>query len=321
MMNLQRLAYLLIAACILLAIPFAFVRPLPDWLPLIGLFGARLYRLSDEPNLNGKTDRLLFLISGWAVVHLLALLTELPYGPPFAGLPLLSLLLMYEFMPRFSVVTEAWMKISLRVTVGLLVITAWMIAMVITAPFAAVIAPVCLLIIAAHHYHAFSNGNGSRTLIVHWLILTVILWIGVGVFSGVFIIDALLLAAEERSAPFFYPLMADWMRYAALAVVLGVGNQLVARLRGENRRITGLSAYWLVTFGVIVGGLVALGAGVVQAYLIYAGIEAGQAAVLVSPVTTLANGWHLGIPLGLMIYLVQFVIRRPKFQPQPSPRG
>lgn len=312
MLLLRRIAYLLIAASIGVAIPFSFTG-LPDWLLLIGLFGARLYLLASQPNLQGRSGALLFLVAGWAGVHLLPYFMNAPHIVSFAALPLLSLLLMYEFMPRFSVVPEVWMKTSLRVTVGLLVFAAWMISMVITAPFAAVIAPVCLLIIAAHLYHAFSNGNGSRTLIVPWLALAVIMWIGVGVFSGVFIIDALLLAAEERSAPFFYPLMANWMHLAALAVILGVGNQMVADLRGENRRITGLSAYWLVTFGMLVGGLVQLGAGLVQAYLIDAGIDAEQAAVLVSPVITLANGWRLAIPLGLIIYLVQFFIRRPKF--------
>lgn len=312
MITLRRIAYLLIATSVGLAIPFSFTG-LPDWLPLIGLFGGRLYVLATQPNLQGRSGALLFLVAGWAGVHLLSIAMNVPHIVSFAGLPLFSLLLMYEFMPRFSVVPDVWMKSSLRVTVGLLVITAWMISMVITAPFAAVIAPVCLLIIAAHLYHALSNGNGSRTLIVPWLTLAVIVWIGVGVFSGVFIIDALLLAAEERSAPFFYPLLANWMRWAALAVILGVGNQVVADLRGENRRITGWSAYWLVTFGVIVGGLVQLGAGLVQAYLIYAGIEAGQAAVLVSPLITLARLWQFAIPLGLIIYLVQLFIRRPKF--------
>ena len=57
MLLLRRIAYLLIAASIGVAIPFSFTG-LPDWLLLIGLFGARLYLLASQPNfLDTPTQR------------------------------------------------------------------------------------------------------------------------------------------------------------------------------------------------------------------------------------------------------------------------
>lgn len=265
MLTVRRAAYLLIAACIALAIPASF-GVLPAWLLLIGLLGGRLYMLTADPfDPLVQAERRAFAVSvgAWTLLHALVALTA-PRFQVNIALPLLSLPLMYWLMTRFSRIDAVWARLSMRVTTLLIALAGigWYSGATWLALY---VSPVCVLITAAHAYRAFSDQNGSRTLAAHWLALMLLLWIGASLIGGA---DAAL--------------RGYWLTFAALALVLGMGSQITADWRGENRRITGLSAYWLVAFGVIFSRL--------------------------TPDPAL---WGLLPPLGVLVYAAQFVIRRP----------
>ncbi len=302
----RRLAYFLIAFCIVLAIPFSIVE-LPDWLLLIGLFGGRLYILSIDPLL--QNDRRMFWASVilWGVVHVIVSVVDAP-ARAFIGLPLLSLPLIYWLMSRFSNITEQWMNLSFRVTTILMGIAGWFLTHLGESELGAFAIPICILIVASHTYRAFSDRNDNRTLTAHWVALAILLWIGAGLLAamvlfmsaGYWVRDTLILTV-----------LKEWMRYATLAVILAMGNQITADIRGENRRVTGLSAYWLFAFGVIIGRLVMVYAGILQLSPLHQ-FEPSPAAINEwFRLIWLAGFWNIAILLGLIIYAVQIFIRRP----------
>ena len=233
--------------------------------------------------------------------------------------PVTTLALLYWLMTRFASVQRIWLTLSLQVTVGLVAVAGGCLYLAGESALGALAIPLCLLIVAAHSYHAFSNQNGSRTLAAHWAALTVLLWIGVGLLGGIATFPEIYPTVRDTLIP---DVIRDWLRAATLAIILGMGNQVTADMRGENRRITGLSAYWLIAFGVIVGGILRLCAGTAQAYLVSLyGLE--PLAVhdnQLAPLLIIAGTFDLAALLGMAIYAVQFWVRRPRISDSGEPK-
>jgi hypothetical protein len=305
MMLLRRIAYLLIAASIGLALPFW----LTPWWALIGLFGGRLYLLSLDPTLVQDRRKRFGSILLWATLHIIVGVTDQRLQV-FVAFPLLSLQLIYWLMTRFSSVEEVWTNSSRRVTTGLMMLAGVGMMMLDQLPFLAYLIAACILITVAHIYHAFAHQNGSRTLAAHWVALTLLQWIGVYLGSAMLPLLNISPTAWLFDTP---PIEAGY--FAVLAVLFGMGNQITADMRGENRRITGLSAYWLVTFGSIMLEMLQSCVAVVRLHIL--GISLVDERFMdwswVEPFTRLGMFWVLAVLLGWIIYLVQFIIRRPKF--------
>jgi hypothetical protein len=93
--------------------------------------------------------------------------------------------------------------------------------------------------------------------------------------------------------------------------VLAVLNQMAAELRGENRRVTGLLPFWLISSGMLFGGLAQAAAALVALYLDgLLRLEAGRSAALQLPLAALASLPAALLAAGLVLYALGWRARR-----------
>jgi nitric oxide reductase subunit B len=173
-----------------------------------------------------------------------------------------------------------------------------------------VIIPLVYLIFAAHSYRAFSDRNSNATLSGHWLALGIILLLlGAGLIGGLTALSGVrVYAAGTRLSD----AQVTFVQWGVVAVLLGVFNQIAAELRGLNRRVTGLSPFWLVTVGAFGSGAALAAAGLVQVYLErLLSIGYLETQTLLIPLCTI---WVVGLVLlaaGLLLYALGIRARRP----------
>lgn len=237
------------------------------------------------------------------------------------GFVLAAVALGFWLMHRFSNITRGWAEHGLLIVGGFLSLAGLLVSLpplyglverdlVRTVGGVGVLfGPLAVMIFAAHSYRALSDRNQSRTLAAHWYALALILFIaGIGIVGAVGTIrDVNQWTQGTRLSDLQYSLVA----LGVTAVVLGVINQGVAELRGENRRITGLMPFWLVAFGIISVGAALAAAGIVQVYLerIF-GVGYLDVQRELAP---LYQGWIGGLILvlvGIVIYALGFWARR-----------
>lgn len=234
--------------------------------------------------------------------------------------PLMALTLGYWLMHRFSDLTPAWLENDIYIAAGLVLLAGvcltfarmqaaadWVISV---GNLATVLAPLFYLLVIARCYPALTQRNGTHTLAAHWFTLSILLF---------FLAFGLVAAAQLAPAIRPYTLgtrLADLQStltsLAAVVMSLGVVNQAAAELRGQNWRVTGLTPFWLVSVGILGGGLALAGAGVVQVYLerlLSIGYLDTQALLV-----PLYIGWIMGMIamlLGIVLYALGFWSHRP----------
>ena len=228
---------------------------------------------------------------------------------------LAAVALAFWLMPRFSHVTPALADASLWTVAGLLALAGALVAVTnlgldlgMLRPLAAVVVPLLYLIFAAHSYRAFAARNTTATLAAHWTALGILLLLGGGLLASPQIAARAWVAGTRLS-----DLRAALALLALVAILLGVINQAGAEMRRENRRVTGLAPFWVVTFGTLGGGLALAGAGLVQVYLervLSVGYLDTQA--LLAPLYGLWVGGQGLSALGVVIYALVFWLRRPR---------
>ncbi|GAB1421276.1 hypothetical protein MASR2M15_14310 [Anaerolineales bacterium] len=110
----------------------------------------------------------------------------------------------------------------------------------------------------------------------------------------------------------------EWMlQFAFVALLLGTGNQISAELRKNNSRVTGLLPFWMVSFGLLGGGLAMLIAGITQTYLErILNIGYLQSQTYLIPLYQFWILSLLSLTLGLVIYAWGFHSRRPMSLPE-----
>jgi nitric oxide reductase subunit B len=173
-----------------------------------------------------------------------------------------------------------------------------------------IVAPVFYLIFAAHSYRALSSRNPTVTLAAHWYTMgLLLLLLGPGLLGG---LQAAPGIRQWTAGTRLSDLQTTLTALAVVAIVLGVINQAAAEVRGQNRRVTGLAPFWLVSFGVIGGGAALAGAGIAQTYLErILGMGYLETQTLIVPLYALwVLGW-LSVALGTGIYALAFWARRP----------
>jgi len=234
--------------------------------------------------------------------------------------PLMALTLGYWLMHRFSDLTPAWLENDIYIAAGLVLLAGvcltfarmqaaadWVISV---GNLATVLAPLFYLLVIARCYPSLTQRNGTHTLAAHWFTLSLLLF---------FLAFGLVAAAQLAPAIRPYTLgtrLADLqstlISLAAVVMSLGVVNQAAAELRGQNWRVTGLTPFWLVSVGILGGGLALAGAGVVQVYLerlLSIGYLDTQALIV-----PLYIGWIMGmiaLLLGIVLYALGFWSHRP----------
>ncbi|MBI1276605.1 MAG: hypothetical protein GC179_00615 [Anaerolineaceae bacterium] len=234
--------------------------------------------------------------------------------------PLMALTLGYWLMHRFSDLTPAWLDNDIYIAAGLVLLTGicltfarvqmaadWVISV---GNLAGVLAPLFYLLVIARCYPALTQRNGTHTLAAHWFTLSLLLF-----FLAFGLVAAVQLAPAIRPYTLgtrLTDLQSTLTLLAAVVMSLGVVNQAAAELRGQNWRVTGLTPFWLVSVGILGGGLALAGAGVVQVYLerlLSLGYLDTQALLV-----PLYIGWVMGlivILLGIILYALGFWSHRP----------
>ena len=231
----------------------------------------------------------------------------------YAAQTVMALAVGYWLMHRFSNITPFWRDQSIAVIAPLLATTGVLVSLAADTRLAGfvllAVAPLVLMLTAAHSYRALSDRNSSRTLATHWYALTLILWLlAIGALAPltrhpetVAVVTGTQLAAVRDS-------LASW---ALVAVGLGAINQAVVELRGQNRRITGLLPFWLVCFGLLGASLALAGAGLVQVYLERVlGFDALETHQTILTLYRLRLAGTVAVLLGAVIYVLGFTARR-----------
>ena len=287
-------------------------RSLPKWTPVSLIWTAGMV-LSAACTLIALLPISDFLVS--AMLH--ALVSGIN---DYIAQLLAAVALIYWLIGRFSTVTVFWAEMSLYTVAGLLALAGALVTLSTLEPlglnlgglrtFTALTVPLLTLIFASHTYLAFSHRNATDTLAAHWAALGVVLiLLDIGMLGG---LQALVQGWTAGTR--FSDLQPTLAHEAVVAILLGVINQEVFEMRGQARRVTGLAPFWLVTFGMIGGGLALAGAGLVQVYLERViGLDYLETQALIAPLYGL---WIFGltlITLGLALYGLIHWLRRPRF--------
>ncbi len=225
----------------------------------------------------------------------------------------------FWLMRRFSNVMPLWANEGLYTTAGLLTIGGVLISIPPLYNLGAsnalgtvtvFIVPYIALNFAGHSYRALRDRNPTETLAAHWYALALLLLLlGMGVLGALLALPGIIQWTQGTRLS---DLQTTLMAIAAVAVVFGMINQVTAELREENRRITGLMPFWLVTFGILGGGFALAAAGTVQTYLeriLSVGYLDTQ--VFIIPLYLLWIVGALLMTLGAVVYLLGFWARRP----------
>jgi len=236
--------------------------------------------------------------------------------------PLATTALGFWLMHRFSNVTPGWADMGIYSVGGLVMLAGVLVSLtplyVMAAPewvrmlgnLAVFVVPVAYLIFAAHSYKALADRNATYTLAGHWYTLSLLLLLlGIGLLGGV---QSATGVSVYTLGTRLTDLQSTFVGLAVVSMALGVINQGAAELKGHNRRLTGLSPFWLVAFGIIGGGLALGAAGAVQT------ITERQLSVGYLDTQTLViplyQGWFLGLAavlVGMVIYGITYWLRRP----------
>ena len=238
------------------------------------------------------------------------------------GLPLAAVAVAFWLMHRFSNVTLGWAERGAFSAGGMVALAGALVSLPAALPAGApewvgtvgrvtlFAAPLLVAVFAAHSYRALTDRNASRTLAAQWVSLAVILFLlAFGLLGGAQALPGVrVLSSGTRLSDVQHTLML----FAVAAVVLGMVNQAGAEARG-GLKITGFIPFWLVTFGLLGGGLALAAAGVVQV-VVERQLSVGylDTQTLLTP---LYGGWAFGtgaLALGLWIYTLSAVLRRPR---------
>lgn len=222
----------------------------------------------------------------------------------------------FWLMHRFSNITGAWGRLGVKVIAGWLSIAGVFMALghigADLPPIVTLVGQIFILlaylVYAAHSYRALSDQNNNRTLSMHWYTLGLLLFIVAG---------GLLGSVSLGIAPPATSLLIFQTRLVLLGVVMvciGVVNQAVAEMRGENRRVTGLMPFWLVAFGVLLGqsalGIATIGEGILRDVI---GSTATTPYAGLIPYYRLSMFGDVAVFLGMILYTLGLWVRRVKF--------
>lgn len=239
--------------------------------------------------------------------------------------PLAATALGYWLIRRFSGVPRIWTDMGVYTVGGLLAIA----GVLVTVPplfrlgaeqisvtlgyVALIVVPILYLIVSSHGYGALSERSQtpSHSLAAHWYTLSLLLMlVSVGFLGG---LQAGVDVGQWTSGTRLTDLQSTLTLLGVVAMGLGVVNQGASDLYGQQKRINGLTPFWLVAFGAIIAGLALGGAGIAQMYMERV-LSIGYLDVQ-TLITPLYVVWTLGLLLlaaGIGIYALTFWLRRPR---------
>jgi nitric oxide reductase subunit B len=239
--------------------------------------------------------------------------------------PIVSAALGFWMIRRFSGVPHEWTDMGVYTVGGLLLIA----GVCATLPplfrlgagdttmtlgnIAAILVPVLYLMFASHSYGALSDRKTIPSLAAHWYALSLLLLLlGVGFLGG---LQAAPGIGQWTAGTRLTDLQSTLTLLGVTAMGLGVVNQGASELYGREKRINGLTPFWLVAFGIVIGALALGGAGIAQTYMERVlSIGYLDTQTLVIPLYTLWTFGLLLLALGMGIFALTFWLRRPEIE-------
>jgi nitric oxide reductase subunit B len=238
------------------------------------------------------------------------------------GYPIAAAALGFWLIRHFSSVAHVWTDMGVYTIGGLLSIAGALVTLpplfrlgggnipFLLGNIALFLVPILYLIYAAHSYGALSERAPVHSLAAHWYSLSLLLLlIGVGMLGG---LQAQGDVGQWTTGTRLTDLQSTLTLLGVAAMGLGVVNQGASDLYGKRRRINGLTPFWLVAFGIIMGAVALGSAGVAQVYMERVlSIGYLDTQTLIIPLYAL---WVVGLLLlaaGLGIYALTFWLRRP----------
>jgi nitric oxide reductase subunit B len=234
------------------------------------------------------------------------------------GMVLMGMAMVFWLMRRFSHVRQAWADSGVYNMGALLAIAGGFVSASplmmlgqgdVFGILAIILTPLFLLIYSAHAYRALSDPNNTSTLSAHWTALSVVLWfLGLGLIGAVLCVPSIAQVTQGTRLIDAQQLL---VALGLVSVILGMMNQSIAEMRGENRRITGLLPFWLILVGTLGSALALLLAGTVQTFLerlMNVGYLDTQ-----NMLAPLYVAWLVGllmVALGVVVYALGFRARR-----------
>ncbi len=229
--------------------------------------------------------------------------------------PIAGLSLMFWLMRRYSLVEEDWARDGARIVALLVFLGGSLISLgrlglpPVASLGATALIPLCYIILAGHSYRALSSRNENASLAPHWVAAATFFWLVGGGFLGALSIQPGISEAMRGTD---LAAAQDWLAgWVNLAIALAFVNESASSLRGDNRRVTGFTPLWLITFGAGLATILLTCRGVAQITLrdVAAVEEAAQAALLL-PLTTVWIVCLLAVAAGIVIYALGFWLRR-----------
>jgi hypothetical protein len=227
-------------------------------------------------------------------------------------LTLAAIPLMFWLMVRYSNIHRPWHDLALRVVTGWLMSAGVLLCLQPdTLPDAVrwLVAGTILLahvVVAAHCYRALSDRNESRTLAAHWHAQAVLLLVVTGFFGAVRVLPG---ASLDETWLALLPELGKLAGFVALC--LGLVNQIVAEMRGQSWRVTGLLPFWTMVAGWWLWLLTLAAMGITQ--VVFARIGHTESPADLLPLRRFAAGAWALIGIGMVIYCLGLIARRVSF--------
>lgn len=235
--------------------------------------------------------------------------------------PLCIAPLLYWLYRRFSNVPPAWAESSLTSVAVLLTVGGLTLLVGTTTDSNAIkiacagLGSVCYLVVGAHGFRALSDRNQNRVMSAPWSALCLILLVAGGLLSAVMALPDAMIWSQNTALE---SMPNELISSAVLALILAVGNQSAAEMRGENRRVTGWVPFWLATGGFLLMALGMSAVGLVESVLIR--LEVAEIEEWIAPLRAI---WRSGTGLvtaGLAVYALTYFLRRPRSTTAPDYR-
>lgn len=279
------------------------------WYALNRFYGNRWREMVVRVGLVGTILLLFTLIARWLVPDSVEWSDQVRL---FFAYPLSYAALLYWLYRRFSNVPPAWTESSLA-SVAILLTIGGSAALIAATVDSNVVNTVCVglgapcyLIAGAHGFRALSDRNQNRVMSAPWSALCLILLVVGGLLSVTMLSPNADLWTHNATLA---DVPHEFVSAAGIALILGMGNQIAAELRGQNIRVTGWVPYWLVTGGTLLTVLGLAAVGLVESVLIR--LEIALIGEWIAPLAAIWWGGVCLISAGLAIYALTYFLRRP----------
>ncbi len=238
--------------------------------------------------------------------------------PLHLAFPLCALSLAFWLLTRLGALSDDLAEARLRICAFMLGFAALLSSLgritlpPILAACAAALVIIAFGLVASHLARPLREPNENKSLAGHWIALAALSWLAFGALGAISLTGGLWQAMRGTDLAAAWDGIGGW---GSLAIALALVNYTASALRGDNRRVTGYLAFWLISFGAGFAFIAQLCRGVAQAYLReYANPAALSEAELLLPLTLIWLVCQVVLAAGMIVYALGYFARRPRIR-------